>query len=73
VYGTFHHISKKHLHRYCVEFDFRWNGRLLMDSERRDEAVKGAEGKRLYYKTPVAGWSKDQQPMDGDQFPIWDG
>ena len=27
VYGTFHHVSKQHLHRYCVEFDFRWNGR----------------------------------------------
>lgn len=53
VYGTFHHVSKKHLHRYCAEFDFRWNGRTLQDSERRDEAVKGAEGKRLYYKQPT--------------------
>lgn len=54
VYGTFHHVSKKHLHRYCDEFSFRWNGRTLEDSERRDEAVKGAEGKRLYYKQPLA-------------------
>lgn len=52
VYGTFHHISKKHLHRYCAEFDFRWNGRVLEDSERRDAAVKGAEGKRLMYRQP---------------------
>jgi transposase-like protein len=53
VYGTFHHVSKRHLHRYCDEFSFRWNGRTLEDSHRRDEAVRGAEGKRLYYKQPA--------------------
>ena len=53
VYGQFHHVSKKHLHRYCDEFAFRWNGRTLMDNERRDDAIKGAEGKRLMYKSPV--------------------
>jgi len=53
VYGTFHQVSKKHLHRYCVEFDFRWNGCKLEDTQRRDDAVKGAEGKRLYYRKPV--------------------
>jgi len=55
--GSFHHVSKKHLHRYCNEFDFRWNGRQLTDVERRDLAVKGAEGKRLSYKAPVGGAS----------------
>jgi transposase-like protein len=53
VYGTFHHVSKKHLHRYCSEFDFRWNGRLLTDSERRTRALQQIEGKRLMYKQPV--------------------
>lgn len=52
-YGVFHQLSKKHLHRYCDEFTFRWNGRTLLDTERRDEAVKGAEGKRLFYKQPT--------------------
>ena len=23
VYGTFHHVSEAHLHRYLAEFDFR--------------------------------------------------
>jgi transposase-like protein len=50
VYGTFHHVSKKHLHRYCDEFSFRWNGRRATDSARRDAAVAGAEGKRLMYQ-----------------------
>jgi transposase-like protein len=53
VYGTFHHVSKQHLHRYCNEFDFRWNGKDLEDSQRRDAAVVGARGKRLHYKNPV--------------------
>lgn len=53
VYGTFHHVSAQHLSRYCAEFDFRWNGRKLMDSERRDLRIVGAEGKRLMYKRPT--------------------
>jgi transposase-like protein len=54
VYGTFHHVSKRHLRRYVDEFSFRWNGRSLDDTDRRDAAVKGAEGKRLMYRAPVA-------------------
>jgi len=53
VIGTFHHVSKKHLHRYLVEFDFRFNHRKIEDGERTLEAIKGFEGKRLMYKTPV--------------------
>jgi len=53
VYGSFHHVSKKHLQRYLDEFDFRWNNRTATDTERRDTAVKGAEGKRLSYKSPI--------------------
>ena len=67
VYGTFHQVSKKHLHRYCDEFDFRWNGMDLSDSQRRDAAIQGAEGKRLYYKKPIAA----EPPHDGEQLPFW--
>jgi transposase-like protein len=58
IHGTFHHVSKQHLHRYCDEFSFRWNGRKLQDTTRRDAAVCGAEGKRLMFKMPAA-----QPPM----------
>ncbi len=50
VHGTFHHISKKHLHRYCDEFSFRWNHRKIEDGERTEHAIMGMAGKRLVYK-----------------------
>jgi transposase-like protein len=52
-YGTFHHLSKKHMHRYCDEFSFRWNGRKLNDAVRRDLAIAGIEGKRLMFYQPT--------------------
>lgn len=50
VHGTFHHISKTHLSRYCDEFSFRWNNRDVEDGQRAVEAIKGMVGKRLKYK-----------------------
>ena len=52
VIGTYHHMSEAHLHRYCVEFDFRYNTRKITDAERTVEALKGARGKRLTYRQP---------------------
>jgi transposase-like protein len=56
VTGSFHHISKGHLHRYCSEFEFRYNTRTALgfsDSARAAQLVLGAEGKRLTYKMPA--------------------
>lgn len=52
VIGTYHHMSEAHLHRYCREFDFRYNTRAMTDGERTVEALKGARGKRLMYRQP---------------------
>ena len=52
VIGTYHHLSEAHLHRYCAEFDFRYNTRKISDTERTVEALKGARGKRLMYRQP---------------------
>lgn len=50
VNGTFHHISKKHLHRYLSEFDFRYNLRKLNDSEIAPILINGFEKKRMNYR-----------------------
>ena len=50
IIGTYHHVSENHLHRYCAEFDFRYNTRKLDDAERADENLLGAIGKRLTYR-----------------------
>lgn len=52
VMGTYHHWSKKHLHRYLAEFDFRWNFRKITDGERMAKAIEVVGGKRLQYKDP---------------------
>ncbi len=54
VYGTFHHVSKRHLHRYLAEFDHRYNTRQLSDAERAATVIRDASGKRLTYR-PLAG------------------
>jgi transposase-like protein len=53
VHGTFHHVSKRHLKRYCDEFSFRWNHRKVNDGTRAEAAIRGVDGKRLTYKKIV--------------------
>ena len=50
VTGTYYHLSEAHLHRYCTEFDFRYNTRKDNDFERSEKALKGITGKRLTYR-----------------------
>ena len=50
-YGTCDHVGKQHLHRYCDEFQFRWNTRRMTDGERTMLALKISDGKRLQYRT----------------------
>lgn len=52
VVGTYHHLSAAHLHRYCAEFDFRYNTREDSDVERADQCLSGIYGKRLTYRRP---------------------
>lgn len=52
--GTFHHVSRHHLHRYLAEFDFRYNLRKANDTERTKLLLKLVEGKRLLYRAKVA-------------------
>ena len=47
LYGTFHSVSRKHLHRYLSEFDFRYDARKIEDGERTALAIRNANGKHL--------------------------
>jgi len=55
IHGSFHHVSKKHLARYCEEFSFRWSHRKKTDSERALAALLQTGGKRLMYRDMIAG------------------
>ncbi len=51
--GIYHSVSKKHLHRYLAEFQYRYNMRDLTDGQRIVKAIKAAQGKRLTYAQQV--------------------
>lgn len=53
INGTFHHVSRGHLTRYCDEFAFRYENRKASDGERAKMLVGRAEGKRLTYQQPA--------------------
>lgn len=52
--GTYQHCQEQHLQRYLSEFDFRYTYRVKLgynDEDRSVQALKGAAGKRLTYRT----------------------
>lgn len=53
--GTYHFCGAQHLQRYLNEFSFRYSNRSglgIGDVERAALIIKGAEGKRLTYRSP---------------------
>lgn len=51
--GVYQHCSKRHLHRYAAEFEFRYNNRIANgpdDRVRADLALQGVAGKRVLYR-----------------------
>ena len=56
IYGTFHHVTEKHLGRYVDEFTFRLNeGNVARHTlDRLESFVKGVAGKRLTYEDLIA-------------------
>ena len=53
-YGTFHHLSAKHLHRYVNEFSGRLNIRSMDTIDMMGVMAAGMSGKRLMYSTLIA-------------------
>jgi len=63
IIGVYHHCEKQHLHRYCSEFDFRYNTRTAKgfnDTDRAEELLYGIVGKRLTYAELTA--KEDKKP-----------
>jgi transposase-like protein len=54
IYGIYHQVSPKHLHRYCNEFAFRYNTRTQKEVQRFDNALRQCEGSRLKYPQLIA-------------------
>lgn len=52
--GTFHAVSREHLHRYVSEFAYRYNTRRLNDGERIENLIASTTGKRLMAREPKA-------------------
>jgi transposase-like protein len=48
IIGIYHQVSAKHLHRYCDEFQFRYNARKISDTSRFTLALSQCEGRLMY-------------------------
>jgi hypothetical protein len=49
IIGIYHQVSRKHLHRYCAEFAYRYNSRKIGDPVRFNLCLTSME-RRLTYK-----------------------
>lgn len=54
IIGIYHSVSPKHLHRYCVEFEYRYNTRKIKDAERFEDALRKTGNTRLAYKVLIS-------------------
>lgn len=59
VYGIYHQVSAKHLHRYCDEFSYRYNSRQIKANERFEATIQDTHSCRLTYKELI----KEQSPL----------
>lgn len=54
MHGTHHSVSRKHLHRYLSECEFKYNNRKITDAERMVKLIQAADHRRLMYKQQTA-------------------
>jgi len=52
IFGIYHSVSPKHLHRYCAETAYRYNTRKITDKDRVTQTLQNTSG-RLKYKTLI--------------------
>jgi transposase-like protein len=54
LHGTHHSVSRKHLHRYVSEVEFKYNNRHLDDGERTVKLIQAADNRRLTYEEQIS-------------------
>jgi len=60
LHGTHHAVSRKHLHRYVSEAEFKYNNRNLSDGERTAKLIRSAVARRLTYADQVGAMFRYQ-------------
>ena len=50
IVGSYHHVSRKHLSRYCDEFAFRWSHRKATDADRTQATLAQMVGRKLPFR-----------------------
>ncbi len=53
LHGTHHAVTRKHLHRYVSEAEFKYNNRGLSDGERTAKLIRASVNRRLTYAGQV--------------------
>jgi hypothetical protein len=66
IYGIYHHVSPKHLARYCDESSYKYNSRKLKDDQRFVMSLGLLDG-RLTYKSLI---NTAQQVQPERTFPM---
>ena len=61
IYGIYHHVTPKHLQRYCDEFSYRFNSRKLKDADRFTLTLQNLEGRLTYNKLVYGQETKPQK------------
>lgn len=54
IKGTHHAVSRKHLHRYVSEVEFKYNNRRLSDADRMVKLIQSSENRRLTHADQVS-------------------
>jgi hypothetical protein len=60
ISGTHHAVSKKHLHRYVSEAEFKYNNRSLSDADRMVKLIQASGQRRLTYAEQTARIDRDE-------------
>lgn len=54
IKGTHHAVSRKHLHRYVSEVEFKYNNRNMSDADRMVKLIQSSENRRLTHADQVS-------------------